>query len=208
MPSYLQVSEWIRDWAKNQTQEAIAKSFKICGFGPLETFSVDDLHKPLRDCFSSNFSAPQWEDENMQNVGNDEEADRPDEEVEYKFFSEKFSFLKALYSVIKEAEDYEYWLNLNKMEIRNAIISDGMLSSLFNEDEKKQFDGGKPTSTNVEIVAASRVFKVTVNLIEIDKDCNILDRTEYACEEAEKTIKVFKFEELFGVQLADVEIEL
>lgn len=51
MPPYLKVSEWVKMWAKAQTEEKVGKTFTLCGLVPPEMFDVTKLHQPLQDCF-------------------------------------------------------------------------------------------------------------------------------------------------------------
>lgn len=202
MPNYLLVSEWIKDWADKQTKEGIANSFTVCGLVPVEDYKLEKLHKPLRDCFTEGLSFEEWEEQNNSQVVNN--PDNFDEESgSYVFFDEAHSFMKASYTALSEKEDYDFWRITNMELIKKHIISDAMLNSLYTDEERKLLDDGKPTSSRVEIVAASKVLKITINITELDKDCNKVEHTEYVSDEEEKTLDLFLFEGSFGVELTE-----
>lgn len=201
MPGYQVISEWVSEWASDQTRDSIANAFKVCGLVSRDEFEVDRLHKPLRDCFLNTFSLDDWLTQNPDFLT--EDLNTGDEAGEYIIYSEPFNFFKALHAELGINQEYGDWLKVNKVTVKNFIQTDAMLSSLFTDHETSQFDDGNPTDTKVEIVAATKVFKVAITIIEIDKECNILNGSgeKYDPGDADKNIEILSFENNFGIRI-------
>lgn len=200
MPNYQDISIWIGDWMKEQTKESIAKAFKLCGLVASEDFKVEDLHKPLRDCFTDDFSAAQWESEHGAAFNND--SDNIEETfADWILFNLPFSFFKALYEFINdpEEEDFEFWLDSFKKKVIDYIGSDPLLKSLFNEEEQNLLAEGKSTGTLVEMFAAARVLKVQLKVTEVDKECNKIKMYEWGEKTCLAEISLLWFEDIFGI---------
>lgn len=187
-------------WKSAQSQESIAKSFNVCGLTSEENFSLEALHKPLRDCFSDDFSSAQWENEH-QNLAQNVDPNNPEVETgNFVVFSEKFSLFKAIYGKINCNEDYDYWLHGTIDKVRSFIEGNDVLSSLFLSHERALFDAGSPTDTQVEIYAVAEVLKIKLRITGIDSDFNVSSKDEYNSIDGEEEVEVVMFEQNFGVE--------
>lgn len=198
MPSYEKVSEWVLEWRASQTVEGIAKAFTVCGLTP--NFSLQSLHKPLRECFDDDFSVATWIDEN-EALANNADPNNPDAPADgsYIIFNEDYSLFKAVYERMNVDEDYEFWLKETKDSVRNYIVSDDILSSLFTDQERSLFDSGKPTDTQIEVFAIAHALEIQLEVTTIDVDFNVIDRDEYNVVEGGANVKLVMFEKNFGV---------
>lgn len=200
MPAYLQISDWILEWAGEQPAEKIAKAFDVCGLVHVDEFSLEKLHKPLRDCFDENFSLASWENAHREfteeeNIGIEEEP------ISVKIFTEAFSMFKSLYALIEDddGEDYDYWLTKTLESVKNFITQDDILSSIFTEEERDRFDSGSATGSGVEFSAAAAVLEIHLKLIEIDKDVTTVAENDYNIYGTRK-IELIMFEGNFGIR--------
>lgn len=199
MPSYIQVSDWILTWAKKQTTEIIAKAFDVCGLVSENEFSVVRLHKPLRDCFAEEFSLVGWETEHAQLAINADVNNIVDDPGSIEIITESFSFFRSVFSQIECVEDIDYWLKETINRVKEFISADEMLSSLFQDDEIKQFDAGKPTGTGIEFCATANVLEINLNIVHVDKDAEIISEVKFNTENGTKDVKVMQFGDQFGV---------
>lgn len=198
MPGYQQVSEWIASWAKAQTAETIAKAFDVCGLVSQEDFSLERLHKPLRDCFDEDFSLANWEENHHEIAENTDDNGTEEITGNVKIFSQKFSFFKALHVLLKSHEDFALWLKDTTDRVKAHIGADDVLQSLFTQEEIKQFDGGMPTGSGVEFHGAASVLELKLKVTEVDKDLRKISENNYN-ENGTKVVEVFMFEEHFGI---------
>lgn len=67
--------------------------------------------------------------------------------------------------------------------------------------EKKQFDAGNYTGTNIEVYAAAEVLKVKLKISGIDNDFNVTSEENYYTEnETAAEFELMMFDEQFGVK--------
>lgn len=90
-----------------------------------------------------------------------------------------FSFFRSVFSQIECVEDIDYWLKETINRVKEFISADEMLSSLFQDDEIKQFDAGKPTGTGIEFCATANALEINLNIVHVDKDAEIICEMEY-----------------------------
>lgn len=204
MPSYLKVSEWVLSWKIAQSKEGIAKSFVVCGLMAKESFSLEGLHKPLRDCFADEFSNAEWEEEH-QALARNADPNNPDIETgNYLIFNEKFSLFKAVYQKVNSDDDYDDWLQETLAGVRAFIEGSLLLSSLFSDHERELFDGGLPTDTQIELYAIAEVLNIKLKVSSIDRDFNVISKDEYNTVEGEGNVDLVLFENNYGVDEEDV----
>lgn len=200
MPTYALVSSWVSEWMKSLAPQSIAKAFELCGIVDPANFDLENMHKPLRDCFSDDFSAEQWEAQHAAAV-----ACFPDgfEDVntDWIFYDMKFSFFKALHeSSFKDTdEDFDTWSSGFKVKVLNYINDDPLLTSLFKDDEKALFESGKSTGAAVEMYAVARILEVKLRITDVDKQCNKLKEYEWGEDNCGAEISLLCFDNIFGI---------
>lgn len=200
MPRYEQVSDWILEWSKDQSAEKISKAFDVCGLVPADDFSLEKLHKPLRDCFAEDFSLAEWENEHHQVWSeNENSSNNDDDSRSVKIYTEAFSMFEALFEMIGNDGNYDAWLRKTKKEVKKHIIQDELLNGLFTEEERKLFDSGMPTGSAIEFSASANVLKIKLKIVEVDKDVNIISEKLYDCVDGTSTIELAMFEDHFGI---------
>lgn len=200
MPPYHDISKWITSWMKDQTAESLTKAFKLCGLVSSETFNVNDLHKPLQDCFEDDFTAEEWERQHAALILNGDD-DFEESAADFIFFSVAFSFFRALFERMDEddkKEGFDHWLKDFKGKVGAYINGDPFLKSLFNEEESILFNRGKNTGTRVEMFAAARILDVQLKINEVDNNCTIIGGLKWG-EAGRREISLVLFEELFGI---------
>lgn len=196
MPTYFEISEWINDWARSQTPAAISKAFDLCGLVSPTNFDVEKLHKPLRECYSGDFSLVRWEENFLNDVGNSNE---PEEDADCYLFDEKFSFFKAFYEARNERTvEYKQWLQITITEVQDFIRDSHILSPFFLDEDKLQFRSGKLTDSHVEILALANLQKLQISITEVDESWVAVERKKYGELDAEKSIEMISFSQIFG----------
>lgn len=144
MPKYSEISIWIAEWIKLQPKEKIAKAFTLCGLVASETFSLADLHGPLRDCFAEEFSLFQWERDHAGAIENSPDIEETFEDV--ILYNIPFSFYKAQYESSDDKEDeeeFDLWCGDFKNKVSAFIDNDPMLAAMHNNDKKLLLNSGK-----------------------------------------------------------------
>lgn len=164
-----------------------------------DTFNLEELHKPLRDCYEDEFSHNEWQVEHG-NVFENRPENIADTIAEWTLFDIPFSLLKAVYEHENEnqPEDFEYWREDTIEKNLKNIGESSFLESLFNNDDQALFKSGKITGTLVEFLSISKVLQIHLKVIEIDKECNILQEHGWV-ETHEKKVQIVWFEEIFGI---------
>lgn len=84
-----------RNQAGDQPTEKIAKAFDVCGLVHVDDFSLEKLHRPLRDCFDENFTFASWENEQRE-FTEDENIGTEGEPISVMSFTEAFSMFKSI----------------------------------------------------------------------------------------------------------------
>lgn len=168
MPLPSKISEWVIEWAAAQTKESIAKAFKVCGLVEQSEFSVDALHKPLRECYVEHFSLVDWENGNLNDI-DEGHSDEQEEDGECGLFDQSFSFFKAFYEVFGEKEvDYKNWLTAVIADVETFIAGQPDLITFFPDDDKKRFKAGKLTESMVEIYALAHLKTLNIRITSVD----------------------------------------
>ena len=191
MPKYTELSKWVADWAETMSRESIAKAFVLCGLVPPDNFSVENLHKPLRDCFITGIDQNAWTLEHGSTIIAEAEALDPEE---WKTFEAPNAFAQALYTGMDITEDFDYWLTEFKNKILDTIEKDPVLSEVFDADDKSCLTKGELTESKVEFNAAAKAFNLTLTMIEYDLTNQPVDENKYnpaVGEESEKEIFLF-----------------
>lgn len=157
-PSYMDLSTWCFNWAEGLQDEMIQKAFISCGLVEPSLFKINDLHTPLRDCFTD-VSQDEW----METHGSVLKEDALDEFVEVGQ-----DFYKAIYNAIdgEDVSNFESWKTLMIEEVINFVSGHHEICSVFGNDEVKSIREGILTGTNIEWFAISKLLKMDIKLSE------------------------------------------
>ena len=176
MPKYSELSEWVADWAEGLTRESIAKAFTLCGLVPATVFSVENLHKPLRDCFIGDMDQVTWNLEHGTTIIAEDDTLDPDD---WHTFEVPNALAQALYVGMGITEDYAYWLAEFQDKILCGIESDADLNEVFDADDRSCLRKGHLTESRVELRAAAKVFNLKLNVREYDLANQLVDENIY-----------------------------
>lgn len=158
MPSYMDLSTWCHTWGTTISPNMITKAFKCCGIVHPTHFNIDELHGPLKECFSE-IDDDSW----LASYG-----DSLNEEVLTEFVEVGKDFYEVIFNAI-DGEDYdsfEGWKSLMMEQIITLLNEDADTCALMGNDEKEHIRQGVSTGTNLEWFAMAKLLKFDIKITQ------------------------------------------
>jgi hypothetical protein len=184
MPSVEAVTNWVGDWAATKTVEDLRKAFDVCGLVPVDEFSADRLHPPLREIWSHNFDSVSW----VQKYSSYISSPHVVFDDRHQIFERRYAFFHAIFSTIEHdfEDNYAGWQKIALASIHDFLKEDPTVAPIYEKSDKDTIAAGWDLTPGlVEFYAVAQTSDLTIHVITLNDDDVPVNRTIFDSDASE-----------------------
>jgi Tc5 transposase DNA-binding domain/DDE superfamily endonuclease/CENP-B N-terminal DNA-binding domain len=201
VPNYETVSNWVLNWSDKFKPESIQKSFFVCGIGPKEEFSIQNLHEPLRTILEEMVDTTDFE-EKFGKLPR-EADDYFSTNMDALWFWPKKSATSFFECVLEEksigGEFKDFFANYCNDVVE--MIKEKNLTDIFDEEDEKAVLRGESTGSEIEIYIVAQLEHWKITVTELDEECLYMSENTFTHENPNKTVDLIKFNDFYALKL-------